>query len=95
MRIGGWTPRANARSSSDRGLEFGVDLVQVRLERRGVGSAAIAGEPKCEPQAEQCLLCAVVQVALDPAALGVGRRDDPRARLTHLEQPRADLRLQA
>ena len=55
----------------------------------------VAGEPDGEPQAEQRLLGPVVEVALDPAALRVGRGHQPGARFAHVVQPRAQLGLQA
>ena len=53
------------------------------------GSAAAelaAGEPIAERERDQALLRAVVQVALESAALGVGGRDDARARRPQLRQ---------
>ena len=49
-------------------------------------------ELELDAQRDEALLRAVVQVALDPAALLVGRRLDPRARLAHLVQQAARLR---
>ena len=94
LRIAGCTPRAGVRFV-DRVLQLGIDLGELRVEPRGVAVAAVAREPHGQPEPEQCLLRAVVEVALDPAALGVGRRHEPRARLPHLEQSRAQLGLQA
>ena len=56
----------------------------------GVGAArALLGlELELDAQRDEPLLGAVVQVALDPAALLVGRRLDPRTRLAHLVQER-------
>ena len=45
------------------------------------------------PDAEQALLCAVVEVALEPAALLVAGLHDPRARLPQLGELRAQLGL--
>ena len=44
---------------------------------------------------DQALLCPVVQVALDPPPLGVGRLDEPRPRRLQLDQARPELGLQA
>ena len=79
----------------DRALELGVDLGQQRVERLRIGAGLVAGEPDREPQAEQRLLGTVVEVALDPSPLGVGRVDQPHARLADLVQARAQLGLQA
>ena len=50
--------------------------------------------PELERERDQPLLRAVVQVALDPTPLLVGRGDDPRARLLHLLELRAHLRVE-
>ena len=52
-------------------------------------------QPQRHRDRDQPLLGAVVQVALDPAALGVGGVDQPRARRLELDQPGPQLGLQA
>ena len=64
-------------------LERLRQLLAGALERRarlGLVAAAAGGEPQVERERDEPLLRAVVQVALEPAALGVARLDDPRAR---------------
>ena len=51
--------------------------------------------PEVQGEADELLLGAVVQVALDPAAGVVGGLDDPQPRDPQLLHPRAELRLQA
>ena len=46
----------------------------------GVAVGELAGEPHAHRERDEVLLRAVVQVALDPAPLGVGRLDDAGAR---------------
>ena len=58
-----------------------------RASRRppaGSSSDDVAREPQVHRERDEVLLGAVVQVALDAAALGVAARDDPRARRTKL-----------
>ena len=65
-------------------VEDAVDVVGQPLEQLAcAGRAAghhVLGELEPDPQRDQPLLAAVVEVALDPPALVVGRREDPRAR---------------
>ena len=49
----------------------------------------------CSGERDEPLLRAVVQVALEPPALGVAGRDDPLARRLQLGEPRLGLRVQA
>ena len=80
-------PRASSRSSSSAALQLGdggVDLVA------DLG----AQQPQREREHHQPLLGAVVEVALEPPALGVARLDGARARRAQLLEPRARLRLQ-
>ena len=65
-------------------VEGAVDVVGQPLEQlAGAGRAAghhLLGELEPDPQRDEPLLAAVVQVALDPPALVVGRGEDPRPR---------------
>ena len=54
------------------------------------GSAAPRREPQREHDADEALLGAVVEVALDPPASVIGGFDDPGARLLELD-PRVDV----
>ena len=74
------------------GVRLGEELVDRR--RAAVGEPA-AGELEREPDPEQPLLRAVVEVALEAAPLGVACLDDPRARGAHLRELGAQLGLQA
>ena len=64
-------------------------------------SAGVAGgvpparEPDADRERHEALLGAVVEVALEPAALGVGGRDDARARAAQLLELGAARRVQA
>ena len=80
MSTAGWMPRASSRSSSSPCascvLRGGQDLAggrRVLLERR-------ADQAQVERERHEPLLRAVVQVALEPPALGVAGLDDARAR---------------
>jgi hypothetical protein len=76
------------------------ELVGGRLERRAELRAGIHRQlgPRStqgERQGDGPLLGAVVEVALDPASLGVRRLDDPRPRGPHVPELRANLRSEA
>ena len=72
-------PRASSRSSAVAVAELLHRLVEQLGGRRRVGVELVAGQPQVHRQRHQPLLGAVVEVALDPAALGVAGLDDPRA----------------
>ena len=72
----------------DRGVDAAAELHQRRRLARLRAPEARRRELELDAQADEPLLGAVVEVALDPPALAVGRRDDPRARLGELlERP--------
>ena len=83
VRIAGWSPRASSRSSwsasassvagAGEDLRGGLRVGELRL-----------GEPERERQRDEPLLRAVVQVALEPPPLRVGRLDETRARPAQL-----------
>src|SRR6185437_10349029 len=56
----------------DGGLDLVGELVDHQRRRLRVVGDEVAGEPEVHGEGDQVLLRAVVQVALDPAALGVG-----------------------
>ena len=60
-------------------LEVGRDLVEHLLGGVGVGVGELAGEAGAHRERDEVLLRAVVQVALDAAALEVGGLDDAGA----------------
>ena len=77
-----------------------VDGLGVRLGEELVEGGAAVGEPAAgelerEPDPEQALLGAVVEVALEAAPLGVAGFDDARAGGAHLGELGAQLGLQA
>ena len=92
----GWMPRASSRSSSS---EFGelVARARPRAPRPAPGRVRMsdADHPQLQRDRDEPLLRAVVQVALEPAALGVAGRDDALARRLQLGEPGVGLRLQA
>ena len=92
VRIGGCSPRASARSSSSAPASSAS--IASSCSSSSSRCSALRGEAQREPDREQALLRAVVEVALDPPALGVGRRHDPRPRVAHDQQLRAQLGLQ-
>ena len=66
-----------------------------RRAPRGGGRDLGAGDPEREREVDQALLGAVVQVALDPAALGVAELDDPGPGGADLLELGPDLGLEA
>ncbi len=75
---GGKMPWASARSSAIAVLQVAADLVDHRL---GVGRVVVdrvLRQPQLDRQRHEVLLRAVVQVALELAALGVAGGDDAR-----------------
>ena len=77
------------------GHQLVVGLAQQALDLGVVAAHARLGQPEREADPEQPLLRTVVQVALEPPALGVAGRDDPRPRGAHLGELGAQLGLQA
>ena len=78
-------PRARCSSADGRGSR----------RARVAGRDPAPREPDGEGDRDQALLRAVVQVALERAALGVGGGDDPRARRAQLLEPGTPGRVQA
>ena len=71
------------------GRRLGEEVRDLGVGRVGVDAAAGVAEQEREPHEPR--LRAVVQVALEAAALGVARLDEPRARGAELLQPGAQL----
>jgi hypothetical protein len=61
-------------------LDVSSDLLEERRQRRGAVVGGPAGELQGNPERDQPLLHAVVQLVLDAAALRIGGGDQPRAR---------------
>ena len=94
VSTGGWTPRTRLRSSTRAAWPRRAP------PRRAPGALRVGGEPGLGPaqvhgQGDQPLLGAVVQVALDPAALGVGGVDHPGPAALELADPGGQLRAAA
>ena len=88
-------PRASARSSSSALADLGVRLGEELVDGAVPVSDSAAGELEREPDPEQALLSAVVEVALEPPPLGVPGLDDAGTGSSHLGELGAELRLQA
>ena len=78
----------------ERAADLGVRLAEELVDRGVSSSDPAAGELEREPDPEQPLLGAVVEVALEPPPLGVSGLDDAGARGAHLGELGAELRLQ-
>src|SRR5204862_6904904 len=65
-------------------LQPGRQLVDRRLEQVPVLYGPVAHPAEAEQDRRQPLLCAVVEVALDPPPLGVGDLHEPRPRRLQL-----------
>ena len=76
------------------GAQFAVGFGKQLAGAVGVRSELAACELERQPEREQALLCAVVEVALEPAALLVAGADDPFAGGAQLGQLGAQLGLE-
>ena len=65
------------------------------LLRVRVAVELLLEQAQLERERDQPLLCAVVQVALQPLALALAGLDDPRARPAQLLEPRPQLGVEA
>jgi hypothetical protein len=74
--------------------QLGAGRGHERLGRRGVAPDAGLDQLELEREGDEPLLGAVVQVGLEPAPLGVARRDEALPRRPQLGQPRLGLRAQ-
>ena len=95
MRIAGWMPRASARSSASASTASASASASSSSSAAPPSASSAAGELEREPDPEQVLLGAVVEVALEPAALGVAGLDDAGAGGAHLGELGAQLGLEA
>ena len=95
VRMAGWMPRASARSSASASTAS-VSASTSSWSRAAPPSASSsAGELEREPDPEQVLLGAVVEVALEPASLVVAGFDDAGAGGADLGELGAQLGLEA
>ena len=81
-------PRASSRSSSSDCGELAARRRDELLRRRRVAADVGLDQPQLQRERDEPLLRAVVQVALEPPALGVAGRDDALARGLQLGEPR-------
>ena len=89
MRMAGWMPRASSRSSASAVASRAGQLVDLRVLQPRLE------HPQVEREADELLLGAVVEVALDPPPRGVARLDDPQPREPQLLHARLQVGLQA
>ena len=80
-------PRASSRSSVEGLRELVARGHDERLGGGGVGVDLGPHEPELDAERDEALLRAVVQVALEPPALGVARCDDALPRGPQLAEP--------
>ena len=85
VRTAGKTPCARARGQVQRLVDLGLGAGEALGHHR---AGVPHGELEVEGDADQPLLNAVVEVALDPAALGVPHVDDPALGGLHLDEAR-------
>ena len=76
---GGVDAAGEVAQLGQRLLRLGVGLVEQLPRLVGVGGKSLAGHAEVHREGDEPLLRAVVEVALDPPALGLGRVDHPRA----------------
>ena len=80
MSTAGWMPRASSRSSSSPCGELVLRRGQSLAGGWRILLELHADQGQVDREGYQPLLCAVVQVALEPPALGIPGLDDARAR---------------
>ena len=87
-RIAGWMPRTRSRSSSS--AAFASSCASVTSSRALSGSASIRSRaaPRSIAKRDEALLRAVVEVAFDPAPLGLGTVDRSHPAGLELQYPR-------
>ena len=76
VRIAGWMPRASSRSSSSALASSSRAPSRIRSATSGSVRSLVLARPSCSDSADEPLLRAVVQVALQRAALGHADLDD-------------------
>ena len=90
MQASGELPQLFERQGE---LLAGTD--QGRSSGRRIGVQLLQCGPQGQRERHQALLCAVVEIALEAAALDVTGGDDPRSRRGELREPGLQLRVQA
>ena len=91
----GWIPRASSRSSLSARSSSSRERSSSMRGVPAVRAEPVARHPEGERERHEPLLRAVVEVALEPAALAPADLDEPRARRAHLLHLGAQLRLEA
>ena len=94
MSTAGWMPRASSRSSARLVCSSAMRAVEQRRELL-VRSTRLRARPQQQGERDEPRLRAVVQVALEPPALGVAGLDEPRARGAQLLEARPQLGVEA
>ncbi len=77
-----------------RCLDLLVQASQKRLRLLGMRVGEVSREPQLNGKPDEVLLCAVVEIALDPPTLGICRQDDTGSRCSKLLDLLVDARLQ-
>ena len=90
----GWMPRASSRSSASACVQLLLGSRRAARPPRRLRRPGARSELQRHPEAEQPLLGAVVEVALEPPPLVVAGLDDPRPRGAKLRELGAQLGLQ-
>ena len=81
VRIGGWMPRARSRSSSSASSRRSAPRRAARGAALGIRLELLLGHAEAHPERDEPRLRAVVEVALDPAELGLLDVDRAGARV--------------
>ena len=88
-------PRASSRSSASEAASSPfAEGDQLLGGGRVAAPQAALSELELQRERDEALLGAVVEVALEPASLGVARRHQPLARGAQLREPGLGLRVQ-
>ena len=88
VSTGGWMPCASSRRSASSSPASACSSAS-SVSGDSPRPSLVAGQPELGDQRDDLLLHTVVDVALDPAPLGVLRGDDPRPRPGQFGQPLA------
>ena len=88
---GGWMPCASSRRSASRSRMSTPSSVERVVGGPFTAADLVAGQAQLHHQRDDLLLDAVVDVALDPAALGVGRGHEAGAGPVEFGQPLGEL----
>ena len=90
----GWIPRASSRSSSRLCLSSSIEA-SISIAASEPSGSRPRPSRRLQRERDEPRLGAVVQVALEPAALVVAGLDEPRARRAQLHHARAQLGVEA